>query len=322
MYVNMNGIPWCLIELERCVLFVRQNQFTVMDVIHLQYSIPSYDITPSNEVNARELATKKEKSYFWECNVCSHQWRAAPAGRTRDSGGACPVCSGKEVHSDGRNSLAILFPRLAEEWHPNNAKTPRDYRPGANVKVLWVCRECENEWEAAIEKRTKQNTGCPECWESRRGTRRGTLQECRPDLAREWHPSNEDEPSEVAVSSNKAYTWICSVCDDTWDTSPNARDNSGTGCPACANKKIHNDGRNSLARAHPDLAAQWSDKNELNPEEVLMGHMKAWWKCTECEFEWETHIDSRRNGQGCPACSGRELHHDKRNSLATINPLS
>ena len=56
------------------------------------------------------------------------------------------------MHSDGRNSLAILFPRLAEEWHPNNAKTPRDYRPGSNEKVLWVCRECENEWEAEIGK--------------------------------------------------------------------------------------------------------------------------------------------------------------------------
>ena len=63
---------------------------------------------------------------------------------------------------------------------------------------------------------------------------------------------------------------------------------------------------NSLAAVHPELIAEWSDRNlPLTPDSVTFGSnkkvwWKAWWKCKTCGYEWNTLISTRSGDSKCP----------------------
>ena len=74
---------------------------------------------------------------------------------------------------------------------------------------------------------------------------------------------------------------------------------------------------NSLAVKMPELARQWHpSKNEgLTPNDVTPGSgKKAWWQC-EKGHEYQSRIDHRANGVGCPICSNKQV-------LAGFNDLA
>lgn len=50
---------------------------------------------------------------------------------------------------------------------------------------------------------------------------------------------------------------------------------------------------NSLAAVHPELIAEWSEKNlPLTPDSITFGsNKKVWWKGA-CGHEWETSVRS------------------------------
>lgn len=276
---------------------------------------------PENEKVPSRVMPRSSKPVKWKCTICSHSWSASPGNRARKIGGTgCPACAGKVVHEDGRNSLATLFPILAEEWHEDNILSPNEVRPGSTKEVKWRCSSCLHCWTSKVNSR--KNSGCPNCWELRRGKKRGSLLEERPDLARDWHPNNSLTAKDISVSSNKKWDWKCHECAHEWKTTPNSRDNSGNGCPACSNKAIHIDGRNSLAVINPILSKEWAESNSFSPSEVLPNSSaKADWVCRVCEFKWNASISSRNSlGSGCPACDGRAIHTDGRNSLLSVNP--
>ena len=69
-------------------------------------------------------------------------------------------------------SFGDLFPDIASEWHPtlNGDLTPINVVAGSGKKVWWKCSvNPEHEWEAVIGSRTKLGTGCPHCFNERRG---------------------------------------------------------------------------------------------------------------------------------------------------------
>ena len=61
---------------------------------------------------------------------------------------------------------------------------------------------------------------------------------------------------------------------------------------------------NSLAAVHPELVAEWSEKNlPLTPDSITFGsNKKVWWKGA-CGHEWQTSVKARSNGEKCPIVS-------------------
>ena len=51
---------------------------------------------------------------------------------------------------------------------------------------------------------------------------------------------------------------------------------------------------NSLATVHPELVAEWSDRNlPLTPDGVTFGsNKKVWWKGS-CGHEWQASVKAR-----------------------------
>ena len=78
----------------------------------------------------------------------------------------------------------------------------------------------------------------------------------------------------------------------------------GRGCPFCAGQRVIS-GVNDLFTLRPDLAKEWDyEKNDtLKPSDVMVSSgKKVWWKCSK-GHEWETTVNTRSGGRGCPYCA-------------------
>lgn len=104
-----------------------------------------------------------------------------------------------------------------------------------------------------------------------------------------------------------------------WTASVKSRSINGSGCPYCSHNKVLV-GFNDLATVVPKVADEWSEKNEKKPTEVTaFANRKAWWKCRDCDYEWNTLISTRSGGSKCPCCSGYTFIKG-RNDLKTTHP--
>ena len=150
-----------------------------------------------------------------------------------------------------------------------------------------------------------------------------SLAEVNPELAKQWHPTENGDltPSDVSTGSGAKVWWKCSEGDDhEWQAGVGKR-NSGRGCPICAGKKIVLS--NCLATLNPSLSKEWHPtKNvDLTPYDVTIGSSKnVYWKCNEADdHEWQSPIKIRNNyGTRCSICLG--LIVVKSNCLATTHP--
>lgn len=143
-----------------------------------------------------------------------------------------------------------------------------------------------------------------------------------PELIKEWHPTKNGSltPYKVTPFSDKIIWWKCPKGDDhEWSAAVKTRSN-GSGCGVCANRVVVKS--NCLATLNPTLANQWHPlKNgDLTPGDVVPGSYKiVWWKCPKGDdHEWQSAVEWRNNGNGCPICSNRKVVHS--NCLATLNP--
>lgn len=74
-----------------------------------------------------------------------------------------------------------------------------------------------------------------------------------------------------------------------------------------------------LTKGMPELAAEWSDRNELSPDKFTLGSQKSVWWIGSCGHEWKAAIQDRVDGSGCPYCTSHKLLIGF-NDLASKNP--
>jgi DNA-directed RNA polymerase subunit RPC12/RpoP len=120
--------------------------------------------TKNGKLTPNDIVAGTQKTVWWQCGVCGHEWGTSVAkrrGSARVAGTRCPACSNKTVTN--KNCLAVTFPQLAKEWHPtkNGELTPFDVTAGSDKRAWWLCQTCTHEWDAHIYHRKK--TGCPIC---------------------------------------------------------------------------------------------------------------------------------------------------------------
>lgn len=143
--------------------------------------------------------------------------------------------------------------------------------------------------------------------------------QAHPELVPEWaEPEGGGVPDKVSYGSNRKVRWR-GKCGHEWTATVKNRGN-GSGCPFCSGNRILH-GFNDLATAFPELAAEWSQKNDpLAPSDVAVkANRKVWWRCRSCGQEWQAKIADRTDGHGCPVCAGERLTAGI-NDLATRHP--
>ena len=243
---------------------------------------------------------------WWRCPK-GHSYRAAVKSRVQGSG--CPYCAGRAVLPE-ENSLAALYPALAEEWDAsrNAPLTPDRVLAKTHRRVWWTCSRGHS-WQAAISSRTYRGAGCPVCSGKRVSTGETDLKTQLPALAKEWDSAKNGAltPEQVSPGSNRRVWWRCerghSYC-----AVIAHRVQSGSGCPYCTGRRVL-PGFNDLATLAPQVADQWHPElnGSVTPQMVTAGcRRKVWWQCP-LGHVWKAAVYSRAGKQqaGCPVCAGR-----------------
>ena len=258
-----------------------------------------------------------ETRVWWKCpKGPDHVWEASVLRRAY-KGTGCPFCANRNTGS--KNSLAVLAPKLAREWHEtkNGAVKPTDVVPGSGKKAWWRCR-FGHEWRTSIVQRTRVGTGCPYC-SGYRVTPERSLAAIAPAVAKTWHPTKNGslKPADVASGTAQKVWWLCKRGHE-WRAAVLLRARQGTGCPMCAGNRVSPE--RSLATVEPELSKTWHPtlNGRLRPEDVMPGtDRKVWWRCPKGpDHEWKKAIVERRMRRNCPFCNNRRL--SMTNSLATV----
>ncbi len=130
-------------------------------------------------------------------------------------------------------------------------------------------------------------------------------------LVAEWHPTRNGDrrPADVPTVAGELLWWRCDRGPDhDWQAEVRARA-LGSPCPFCARRRIAPS--DSLARTHPDVAAQWhpTRNGTKTPSDFTFGsHYEAWWQCPKHKSHvWRSRISSRTSMvTGCPLCARLE----------------
>lgn len=223
-------------------------------------------------------------------------------------------------YSVASNSLAILNPEIAAEWHPtkNGNLKPENFANCSGKKVWWKCSKCLYEWKSSIATRTS-GSNCPCCVNLVVVSGKNDLQTKFPEIAAQWHPTKNKtlKPNMVVPGSGKRVWWICDECGYEWEATICSRSN-GRGCPCCANKVVVA-GINDLQTKFPDIAKEWhpTKNGNFKPNMIVYGsHKKVWWLCLKCSHEWEATIDNRTHGRGCPECAKKKREQSRQKTIA------
>lgn len=150
------------------------------------------------------------------------------------SGSSCAVCEGRQVGK--YNNLEYLRPDLTEEWDSENKLKPSEVTISSGQKVMWRCSVCGYRWKSRVADRNS-GRGCSAC-AGQVLSDRNRLSILFPALALEWHSTKNGNlrPYDVSYGSNKQVWWTCVKCGGEWKAHINARTNTKSGCPDCANK--------------------------------------------------------------------------------------
>ena len=144
-----------------------------------------------------------------------------------------------------------------------------------------------------------------------------TLAEKYPEIAKEWHPTENGNlrASDVSCGTNKKVWWLCPKsceygCLHVYEQSINKKVN-GQRCPYCSicPKKICY--HQSLAFKYPQHATQWhpTKNGDLTPSKITChNNQMVWWLClNKCEYgclhEYQQIVSDKTKGIGCPWCS-------------------
>jgi len=86
---------------------------------------------------------------------------------------------------------------------------------------------------------------------------KGSLAECCPSIAAEWHPTKNGSltPNKVKPHSDIRAWWICPTCGYEYFTSVGHR-TDGTGCPVCGIEKSTQSKRKRVAMLNPDTGEE------------------------------------------------------------------
>ncbi len=145
---------------------------------------------------------------------------------------------GKPYPLQGRTTLAVKAPYIAEQWyHKNNCGyTPEDFSFGSSVNAWWCCpKGPDHIWRQRINIRVSADCACPYCT-SNKVSVTNSLATLFPEIAKQWHSTlNRLKPNQVMAHSTLSAVWRCpNNKKHIWKATIGDRTGQGTNCPQCA----------------------------------------------------------------------------------------
>lgn len=255
------------------------------------------------------------------CSICGHEWEPRTKNPLKYKP-KCPICSGKFLKT-GFNDLKTVHPEFLDEWdyEKNATLLPTMVTSVSQKKVWWKCSK-NHSYQQKIGDKVNRNFKCPVCVNRKIVKGINDLSTVFPEILKEWdYEKNKDlNPETLSSKTTKKVWWKC-IKNHSWYASVYERVyHDKTGCPYCSKNRLVI-GKNDLLSVNPLLAKEFHpSKNENITPSTITAHnsKKIWWICPK-GHEYESSVDKRMNGQGCPYCSNK-LVMPGFNDLETLFP--
>ena len=271
-----------------------------------------------NEISPYDILCTDIDSYLiiLKCKFCTYEYSAQLGYRTGtlNTRSYCDCCNGLRLVK-GINSFSDVAPNLVKYWGKKNYRTPEETtlaldREGVerDYYFYFSCSNCGGEYLLNYLKKDTEDDICPYCSGKEVLAGFNSLDVVKPEWVDEWSDKNKRHISEFMASSIHLSIWNCKVCKGEYKAKIIDRYNGIVTCPYCNGKKVLS-GYNSLADERPELAREWSVKNEKPATEHLAMSLNIGiWNCEVCKGEYKAKIIDRYNGVvTCPYCSGRRV---------------
>ncbi|WP_084206691.1 zinc-ribbon domain-containing protein [Segniliparus rugosus] len=125
--------------------------------------MPFWDVEENGNLKPTDLTPSCHTRVRWKCPRCGRQWLTVPGAAGVNSCVRNPKTCLRLVRPG--KSLAEKFPEIASQWHPvlNEDITPEDVHAKSEYPYWWQCEQCNREWQASPERRTKNMYLCKIC---------------------------------------------------------------------------------------------------------------------------------------------------------------
>ncbi|MFJ8529989.1 zinc-ribbon domain-containing protein [Bacillus sp. NPDC094106] len=154
---NQSACPYCSNK-----IVCEDNCFAaVYPEIAKEWFIFKNDYNQKSKTPYDALYTTNEEVY-WICKE-GHIWLEKANLRVKNGKG-CRKCEKYQ------QSIALLNPEIAKEWHPTKNKgvygitTPEETSTRCNERIWWLCGKCGNEYKAMVKARHEGTAKCNVCY--------------------------------------------------------------------------------------------------------------------------------------------------------------
>lgn len=272
--------------------------------------------TKNGDLKPTNYTSGSNKIVWWQCEK-GHEWKTSISHRT--SGRRCPVCYGETKTSFPEQAIFYYFKKLTLTY--NRYKIDKNteidvYLPDYNIGIEYdglffhsgkIAEEREKRKEEKLKlkgitlirvKETKNTNNI--------------------NANNIFYVSSGPNDNELSDLINKLISYINNIKQIKLSIDINiSRDKN-----LIYEQYIETEKNNSLLLLNPDLSNEWhpTKNGKLLPEHVTASsNKKVWWLCSK-GHEWQSVINSRNKGVGCPYCTGKKAIPGY-NDLKTINPI-
>ena len=294
-----------------------------------EYLLKDWDYA-KNVITPKDCLAHSNTKVSWKCQLCGHEWDAKVSNRVYN-GRNCPACTMKST-SFGEQALYYyikqIFPDAVNRYH--------NY--GIELDVFIPCKKTAIEFDgffwhnndASINREKRKYKVCQE-----RGIKLIRIRDSKAIFDSDTcdralmidnlknHQQLEniirmllrdlDPESNFITRKNPKQLW------STIDEKIRVEDDRFE----ILKDKYLREEENSFAQEYPELLKDWDyNKNKtFNPKAFTKySTINVWWKCHNCEHEWQAKIVNRVYGyKNCPVCSNKLLKEGY-NDFATRYP--
>lgn len=282
------------------------------------YLLQEWDYEENNKLSIypTHITAGSGIKIHWMCNVCGFKWLASMYSRKEGSG--CPQCTKEAKTSFSEQAIFYYIRRhfldTINGYKDENISEIDIFIPSLNIGIEYDGERWHSSKSSKIRDGNKDNV----------------LKDKGITLIRIKEMKKEQKYSNAYVKDNIIYhdhrnkknlnkviqtllSRFLGIVDKTVNVELNRI--------LIMEQYISTKKKNSLAVNYPDIAKEWNyEKNgKLKPEFISYGsEKKVWWKC-EKGHNYESTVNNRTSGHGCPYCKGKKVLEGF-NDLNTIMP--
>ena len=259
----------------------------------------------NNDLTPVHIMPNSHSKVWWKCSK-GHEWKATVASRT--NGNKCPICNSE------RNTSLPEF-TLVYYLNKYDLEAIHSYKKhGYELDVYIPSKRIAIEYDGYYWHKNKRKKDL----EKNLKCKKDNIKLYR---IREGLPSLNDSSRDYVIQKNQKdlQEVLTRVLSEITETSVDV--NFERDAIEIENLREYKEKENSILFSNSTLAKEWNyEKNgSLKPEHFLLNsNKKVWWKCSK-GHEWQTTINNRNKGTGCPYCSNKKVLKGY-NDLQALNP--